>query len=134
MIHAGDLTDEGSQEAIQRQLDWLGEVRRQKRFEKVLVIGGNHDAWFDDRIVAEEGARRMLFGRDSVYENNGGRFRWPRGVCYLDGTRNGYGGARQDAEGCMTIEFKEGPGRAKGRKLNVWGCGWVPRCGGPDHA
>ncbi|KAA8630115.1 hypothetical protein SMACR_00974 [Sordaria macrospora] len=125
LIHAGDLTDDGSKEGIQRQLDWLGEVKRQKGFEKVLVIGGNHDGWFDDR--PEEGARRVLTG--SVFgdmDGGDGKLRWPEGVHYLDGMGMGMGGNGGEGEG-------EGEG-AKGRKLNVWGWGGVPRCGGPEHA
>ncbi|EGO59178.1 hypothetical protein NEUTE1DRAFT_40599 [Neurospora tetrasperma FGSC 2508] len=118
LIHAGDLTDDGSRESIQRQLDWLGEVRRRKGFERVLVVAGNHDGFLD-----KEGARQVLFGEGSKGD---GELTWPEGVQYLDGmVGEGENG------GVMTIEFE---GRAKGRKLNVWGWGGVPRCGGPEHA
>lgn len=121
LIHAGDLTDDGSKEAIQRQLNWLGETKRRKGFEKVLVVGGNHDGWFDDR--PDGGARSVLFGDG----DDNGKLRWPAGVHYLDGmSREGENGGS-----VMTIEFN---GQKKGRKLNVWGWGGVPRCGGPEHA
>ncbi|EAA33173.1 Metallo-dependent phosphatase [Neurospora crassa] len=119
LIHAGDLTDDGSRESIQRQLDWLGEVRRRKGFERVLVVAGNHDGWLD-----KEGARQVLFGEGSKGD---AELTWPEGVQYLDGMA-GEGG---ENGGVMTIEFE---GRAKGRRLNVWGWGGVPRCGGPEHA
>ncbi|KAK3398143.1 Metallo-dependent phosphatase-like protein [Sordaria brevicollis] len=128
LIHAGDLTEDGSKEAIQRQIDWLGEVKRRKGFERVVVVGGNHDSWLDDR---DEGARRALFG-----DGEKGKLRWPEGVEYLDGVGMGSkqqeeGEGRQGEDGgVMTIEFK----KSGGRKLNVWGWGGVPRCGGPEHA
>lgn len=118
LIHAGDLTDDGSRESIQRQLDWLGEVRRRKGFERVLVVAGNHDGWLD-----KEGARQVLFGEGSKGD---AELTWPEGVQYLDGMAG-----EGENGGAMTIEFE---GRAKGRKLNVWGWGGVPRCGGPEHA
>ncbi|KAK3950117.1 Metallo-dependent phosphatase-like protein [Pseudoneurospora amorphoporcata] len=129
LIHAGDLTEGGSREGIQKQLDWLGEIKRQKGFEKVLVVGGNHDGWFDDRPTV--GARWVLAGCESgsAGDGNSEELRWPEGVHYLDGM--GMGGNGEDGEGVMTIEFG---GRGKGRKLNVWGWGGVPRCGGPEHA
>lgn len=43
LIHAGDLSSDGSAAAIQSQVDWL---KRQPHQVKVLVAG-NHDSWFD---------------------------------------------------------------------------------------
>ena len=45
LIHAGDLTNDGSLDAIQDQFDWLASLP----YKHVLVIAGNHDSYFDPR-------------------------------------------------------------------------------------
>lgn len=44
LIHAGDLTNAGTVDDIQRQVDWLASLPHR---HKVLVCG-NHDSWFDE--------------------------------------------------------------------------------------
>lgn len=62
LIHAGDLTDSGTVEDIQKQLDWL---KAQPHPVKV-VIAGNHDSWFDDKsridVDVKSGAKPDLSG------------------------------------------------------------------------
>ena len=45
LIHAGDLTNAGTVAEIQAQVDWLSTLP----FEHIVVIAGNHDAYFDPR-------------------------------------------------------------------------------------
>lgn len=45
LIHAGDLTQSGTAEDIQKQLDWLKSQPHKVKF----VVAGNHDSWFDPR-------------------------------------------------------------------------------------
>jgi 3',5'-cyclic AMP phosphodiesterase CpdA len=45
LIHAGDLTNDGSVEGIQRQVDWLAGLPHRE----VIVISGNHDTYLDPR-------------------------------------------------------------------------------------
>jgi predicted phosphohydrolase len=45
LIHAGDLTNLGSVEEIQAQIDWLSSLPHPYK----LVIAGNHDSFFDPR-------------------------------------------------------------------------------------
>ena len=45
LIHAGDLTKEGTVSEIQTQLDWLDKLPHQH----IIVIAGNHDSYFDPR-------------------------------------------------------------------------------------
>ena len=45
LIHAGDLTNEGTVAEIQAQIDWLASARHRH----VVVIAGNHDSYFDPR-------------------------------------------------------------------------------------
>jgi len=50
LVHAGDLTHDGSVRAIQKQLDSIG---AQPHRHKVVVCG-NHDSWFDPASRKEE--------------------------------------------------------------------------------
>ncbi|KAK1755816.1 calcineurin-like phosphoesterase [Echria macrotheca] len=109
LIHAGDLTDDGSRESIQRQVDWIASLK----FGEKVVVAGNHDGWLDP----EWRGRRRGAGVDQQQGQEGGKdeeIEW-RGVRYL-----------QDE--MVTLEFKGG------RRLNVYGRSGVPRCGDDSHA
>jgi len=43
LIHAGDLTNAGTIEEIQKQIDWLNTLPHKEK----IVICGNHDSYFD---------------------------------------------------------------------------------------
>ena len=62
LIHAGDLTNDGTAASIQAQLDWLSAQPHRHK----IAICGNHDSWFDvaSRRVEdkESGARPDLKG------------------------------------------------------------------------
>jgi predicted phosphohydrolase len=62
LIHAGDLTDSGTAEDVQKQLDWLKGQPHQVK----IVIAGNHDSYFDQssRVEADvkSGAKVNLEG------------------------------------------------------------------------
>ena len=45
LIHAGDLTGDGSVGAIQKQIDWLSSLPH----KEIVVISGNHDTYLDPR-------------------------------------------------------------------------------------
>ena len=45
LVHAGDLTNEGSVAEIQDQIDWLASLL----YEHIIVVCGNHDSYFDPR-------------------------------------------------------------------------------------
>ena len=45
LIHAGDLTNDGTVREIQDQIDWLNSLP----YKHVIVIAGNHDSYFDPR-------------------------------------------------------------------------------------
>ncbi|KAK5653891.1 hypothetical protein OQA88_7816 [Cercophora sp. LCS_1] len=68
LIHAGDLTDDGTVESIQRQVDWLADMPHRHK----IVVCGNHDSWFDDR------------SRKAVDRRSGKSVNW-KGVRYLQG-------------------------------------------------
>lgn len=45
LIHAGDLTNNGTVNDIQAQLDWLNSLPHKHK----IVIAGNHDSYFDPK-------------------------------------------------------------------------------------
>ena len=45
LVHAGDLTNDGTVADIQDQIDWISSLP----YEHKIVIAGNHDSWFDPR-------------------------------------------------------------------------------------
>lgn len=49
LVHAGDLTNDGTVAHIQDQLDWISSLP----YEHKIVIAGNHDSWFDPRARRE---------------------------------------------------------------------------------
>ncbi|CAG7560201.1 unnamed protein product [Fusarium equiseti] len=53
LIHAGDLTDSGTVEDIQKQLDWLKDQPHPIK----IVVAGNHDSWFDKKSRPEVDVR-----------------------------------------------------------------------------
>jgi len=52
LIHAGDLTNQGSLSELQKTVSWLEEAD----FEAKIVIAGNHDITLDDSFYREHGA------------------------------------------------------------------------------
>ena len=96
LIHAGDLTNAGTVEEIQKQLDWLAS---QPHREKV-VIAGNHDSYLDPKSrKPEDKGKKLDF----------------KGIHFLQNK-------------AITLRFKGG------RKLNLYGAGDIPKCGGSDFA
>jgi hypothetical protein len=58
LIHAGDLTTDGTVDDIQRQIDWLDSLPHRHK----VIIAGNHDSWFDTasrRPVDRESGRTV---------------------------------------------------------------------------
>ena len=55
LVHAGDLTNKGSIEEIQDQLDWLDGLD----YKYKILIAGNHDSYFDprSRLGADKGKK-----------------------------------------------------------------------------
>ena len=59
LIHAGDMTVNGSVAEIQRQIDWLASLPH----KEIVVISGNHDTYLDPRTrpsLSEEQRRGSL--------------------------------------------------------------------------
>jgi 3',5'-cyclic AMP phosphodiesterase CpdA len=103
LVHCGDLTETGTREEIQAQVDWLrGMPHRWK-----VVVGGNHDVWLDPSLrgaVLDDGEKRVANGEKTAEEVD-----WT-GIEYL-------------CDRAVELEFEGG------RRLNVYGWGAVPWCG-----
>lgn len=59
LIHAGDMTNDGSVAEIQKQIDWLSSLPH----KEIVVISGNHDTFLDPRVrpsLSEEQRRGRL--------------------------------------------------------------------------
>lgn len=59
LIHAGDMTNDGSSAEIQKQIDWLASLPH----KEIVVISGNHDTYLDPRTrpsLSEEQRRGKL--------------------------------------------------------------------------
>lgn len=56
LIHAGDLSNDGSFSAIQDQISWLSSLP----YEHKIVIAGNHDSYFDPRSRQLDDRHRLI--------------------------------------------------------------------------
>jgi len=66
LIHAGDLTNAGTVEEIQKQLDWLASLPHREK----IVIAGNHDSYFDAKSRKVEDKGKKLKFRSLHYLEN----------------------------------------------------------------
>ncbi|KAL9130231.1 MAG: hypothetical protein Q9217_001524 [Psora testacea] len=57
LIHAGDLTNAGTVDEIQDQVDWLKDLTMYKH---KVVIAGNHDGYFDPRSRAASDKEKQI--------------------------------------------------------------------------
>jgi len=56
LIHAGDLTKQGTARELERQIEWL---ESQSSFKVRIVVAGNHDVALDENFCGDEdGARK----------------------------------------------------------------------------
>jgi len=66
LIHAGDLTNSGSFEDIQAQIDWLATLPHREK----IMIAGNHDCYFDPKTRLMEDKNKRLNFRTIHYLEN----------------------------------------------------------------
>lgn len=106
LIHAGDLTENGSFNEVQAGLDWLSSQAHQHK----ILIAGNHDILFDEAFLAKFPERRH--GRKCKEHLNWGS------VIYL-----------QDSS--ITLEFPppSTSQEAQPRTLTIFGSPWSPQYG-----
>jgi predicted phosphodiesterase len=115
LIHAGDMTNEGSIEEIQRQIDWLAGLPH----KEVIVISGNHDTFLDPRT------------RPSLPEDKRtGTIDWKR-VHYLQHRRlsltiNFHDGSTAQSSDSETARLLSGD---RTRRVTLYGAPQIPACG-----
>ena len=63
LIHAGDLTNQGTISEIQEQIDWLSSLPHKYK----IAIAGNHDSFFDPRSRRKEDKGKSLHWGDVCY-------------------------------------------------------------------
>lgn len=54
LIHAGDLTENGSFDEVQKELDWLSSLPHKHK----ILVAGNHDVLLDDAFLSKYPERR----------------------------------------------------------------------------
>lgn len=74
LIHAGDLTENGSFCEIQSQLEWLSQQPHRHK----VVIAGNHDVLLDEDFLQRHPARR--YGDSKTHED----LDWPDNLLFLN--------------------------------------------------
>ncbi|PNS13967.1 hypothetical protein CAC42_6480 [Sphaceloma murrayae] len=109
LIHAGDLTETGSFDEIQRELDWLSSQPHAHK----LLIAGNHDVLLDPAFLSSHPERRYG-STNSHHDLNFGS------VIYL-----------QDTSTTLTFSSPapSGPSSTNPRTLTILGSPRTPRYG-----
>jgi len=112
LIHAGDLTNTGTLNAVQQTIDWLKTLQKpwpgsRDGYRYIVVIAGNHDSHLDERSRSPHDARTSK-------GKHGRKLDWGK-IIYLQ-------------HGEVTLTF---PGD---RKLKIYGAPQIPKCGGKEFA
>lgn len=102
LLHAGDLSQYGTFDEIQRQLTWLASQPHQHK----VIIAGNHDLLLDQAFVAAHPDREL-----NLYDGKRRTDLVWGDVRYLE---------RELLE--LNVQGKE-------RSIRVFGTPWTPRCG-----
>ena len=66
LIHAGDMTNDGRAESIQKQIDWLASLPHREK----IIIAGNHDEFFDTKKRHPDDNGKKLNFRSLHYLEN----------------------------------------------------------------
>jgi Icc-related predicted phosphoesterase len=115
LVHAGDMTNEGSIEELQKQIDWLASLPH----KEIVVISGNHDTFLDPRT------------RPSLPESKrSGAIDWKR-VHYLQHRRLSLP-ITIDPSDSETNESERSrliPSGQKQRRIVFYGAPQIPACG-----
>ena len=99
LLHAGDLTNNGTFTELQAQLDWLNSLPHAHK----IVIAGNHDRLLDAAFV----------------EKHASRFPPEPGTAFVDLR---WGGITYLSDSSATVSVR-------GRDIAVFGSPWTPECG-----
>ena len=112
LIHAGDLTENGSYDEIQAQLTWLsGQPYRYK-----VLVAGNHDVLLDEAFL-ESYPERKYGQTKTIRDLDWGSVNYLRDSSItLDFAADSQGDGRR-------------PGEPEGKKIVVYGSPWTPQYG-----
>lgn len=104
LIHAGDLTENGSFTEMQAKLGWLSSLPHKYK----ILVAGNHDVLLDDAFLAKYPERRygLAMTRHDLDWGN---------ITYLQNE-------------IVTLQFPV-PGDGRARTLTFFGSPWTPRYG-----
>lgn len=123
LIHAGDLTDNGSLDELQAGLDWLS---IQPHAHKIFVAG-NHDVLLDESLLARCPERR--YGSSKTLQD----LVWPKNIIYLNDNsitleiakpatnQDGYPAGPPDHVSALSKQE-----RAPRRKIRIYGSPYTP--------
>ncbi|KAJ4349866.1 uncharacterized protein N0V89_008485 [Didymosphaeria variabile] len=112
LIHAGDMTVDGSIPDIQKQVDWLSSLPH----KEIVVISGNHDTYLDPRT------------RPSLCEDQrAGTIDWKR-VHYLQHRRLSLS-IEVEPPSSDNEETDLLARETKSRRLRIYGAPQIPACG-----
>jgi hypothetical protein len=108
LLHAGDLSQYGTFDEIQAQLDWLNSHLHPHK----IVIAGNHDLLLDSAFAESHPDREL----DRHPSKRRADLDWG-GVCYLQ-------------HGSVSVEVRRaGTGAKISRHVHIFGSPWTPRMG-----
>ncbi|KAK1771986.1 phosphoesterase [Phialemonium atrogriseum] len=112
LIHAGDLTENGSFDEVQANLTWLSSQPHQYK----VLVAGNHDVLLDEAFLSKYPERR--YGQTRTKDD----LDWG-GVIYLE-------------DSSITLKFaphqpqtRQNGLRPKDRELTIFGSPWTPQYG-----
>jgi hypothetical protein len=66
LIHAGDMTNAGTVQEIQAQIDWIASLPHREK----IIIAGNHDSYFDPKSRRPEDKGKKLNFKSVHYLEN----------------------------------------------------------------
>lgn len=119
LIHAGDLTENGSFDEIQRELGWLSS---QPHRYKVLVAG-NHDVLLDEKFIESHPERRYGTSQKTGDLDWGSVIYLQNSLITLDFPQNPHGAAASERP-----QITERTG-SPARRLTVYGSPLTPQYG-----
>ncbi|KAI5290981.1 hypothetical protein KEM54_006808 [Ascosphaera aggregata] len=118
LIHAGDLTNQGTYAELAEVVDWMAEAG--ESYQAKLVIAGNHDLTLDREYYDKTGYKinhRNPQNADeciALMQETASQ----RGVTYL-----------QHASHDITLKFTVEDGTSRRSSIKVFGSPWIPSCG-----
>ncbi|KMW68218.1 hypothetical protein BDDG_12665 [Blastomyces dermatitidis ATCC 18188] len=128
LIHAGDLTENGSFDEIQSQLSWLSSQPHQHK----VVVAGNHDVLLDEGFLEKYPERRygdsrtrrdLNWGTIHYIQNSSVTLNFERGYEKNPDHRP----HRAADEGDESLQNRSTPPEI--RSLSVYGSPWTPQYG-----